>query len=110
MTGFYPSATMLELHVPDFEIVKKFYNRLGFETVWERPPERFKGYLVMRWEDNILCFWCGSPDIKNHPYFETFPPQTKPWGLEDFRLKDPNGFYLRITPVHDIMSSEWAVL
>lgn len=28
----------------------------------------------------------------------------KPWGLRDFRLKDPFGYYLRITTPHDIKS------
>ncbi|GAB3952725.1 hypothetical protein GCM10029976_091520 [Kribbella albertanoniae] len=25
------------------------------------------------------------------------PPQKRPWGLTDFRLSDPNGYYFRIT-------------
>jgi lactoylglutathione lyase len=25
------------------------------------------------------------------------PPQDRPWGLRDFRLADPDGYYLRIT-------------
>jgi predicted lactoylglutathione lyase len=33
----------LELHVPDFELVKKFYGDLGFEVVWERKPQEKKG-------------------------------------------------------------------
>jgi lactoylglutathione lyase len=30
-----------------------------------------------------------------HPIFE--PPQQRPWGLWDFRIVDPDGYYLRIT-------------
>ena len=30
-----------------------------------------------------------------HPLAE--PPQDRPWGLRDFRLADPDGYYLRIT-------------
>lgn len=30
------------------------------------------------------------------------PLREKPWGLRDFRLKDPYGYYLRITTPHDI--------
>jgi lactoylglutathione lyase len=30
-----------------------------------------------------------------HPVFE--PPQQRPWGLRDFRIVDPDGYYLRIT-------------
>lgn len=134
---------MLELHVPDFEKVKAFYQRLGFEKVWERAPDGFKGYLVMQMEDNILCFWCGNESVLDHPYFKDFPKstplvkgvevvlttshldelyaklkgddcvvekiETKPWGLCDFRMKDPYGYYLRLTTPHDIKSMEWAV-
>lgn len=30
-----------------------------------------------------------------HPVFE--PPQRRPWGLMDFRIVDPDGYYLRLT-------------
>ena len=30
-----------------------------------------------------------------HPVFE--PPQRRPWGLRDFRIVDPDGYYLRVT-------------
>ena len=30
-----------------------------------------------------------------HPVFE--PPQQRPWGLRDFRIVDPDGYYLRVT-------------
>jgi lactoylglutathione lyase len=30
-----------------------------------------------------------------HPVFE--PPQQRPWGLWDFRIVDPDGYYLRFT-------------
>lgn len=46
----------LELHVPDFNLVKNYYGKLGFETVWERLPEDAKGYLVLRKDGNTLCF------------------------------------------------------
>ena len=54
------SNVLLELHVDDFEKVKEFYGKLGFEVVWERKPEGFKGYLIIKKEDNILCFWAGN--------------------------------------------------
>lgn len=68
---------VIELHVPDFEKVKDFYGKLGFEIVWEREPEGFKGYLVMKRENSILCFWAGNDEIYNHPYFKQFPKDTK---------------------------------
>lgn len=134
---------MIELHVNDFSKAKSFYNQLDFQPVWERSPEGHKGYLVLKCEDNILCFWGGNKEIYTHEYFKKFPENTptgyrveivltltqykeiynkliylnciveplkmKPWGLEDFRLIDPFGFYIRITSPHNIESAQWAV-
>ena len=134
---------LLELHVPDFEKVKEFYGKLGFEVVWERKPEGFKGYLVIKRGDNILCFWGGNENILEHEYFSQFPNDSKrgygvelvimvedvdsyyeevkqfakvveelklkPWGLRDFRIEDPFGFYLRITNHHNILDNRNAV-
>lgn len=33
----------------------------------------------------------------------------RPWGLWDFRIEDPFGYYLRITEKHDITSPDYAV-
>jgi len=33
----------------------------------------------------------------------------RPWGLKDFRIEDPFGFYLRFTAPHDIVDSNNAV-
>lgn len=134
---------LLELHVPDFEKVKEFYGKLGFEVVWERKPEGFKGYLVIKRGNNILCFWGGNENILEHEYFSQFPKDSKrgygvelvimvedvdsyyeevkqfakvveelklkPWGLRDFRIEDPFGFYLRITNHHNILDNRNAV-
>ncbi len=29
--------------------------------------------------------------------------KTKPWGLKDFRIEDPFGFYIRVTEPHNTM-------
>ena len=42
--------TIVELNVPDFDKVKDFYGKVGFEVVWERKPEGKKGYLVIQRE------------------------------------------------------------
>lgn len=68
---------ILELHVPNFGVTKDFYGKLGFEVVWEREPDGFKGYLVMRMKDSVICFWAGNEDVYNHPYFKSFPKETK---------------------------------
>lgn len=133
----------IELHVPDFELVKDFYGKLGFEVVWERKPDEKKGYMVIKRGDNILCFWPGNEYVKQQSYFKNFPQETKrgfgveivimaddieqvyksaetfakivdplqtqPWGLKDFRLEDPFGYYLRFTEPHDILDDTNAV-
>jgi predicted enzyme related to lactoylglutathione lyase len=134
---------LLELHVPDFEIAKSFYQKLGFEVVWERAPEGFKGYLVLKQQDNILCFWGGNQAIYQHEYFHKWENSSKrgygveivlmvndvdlayekaknfativeeltlkPWGLRDFRIEDPFGYYIRLTKYHNILDSRNAV-
>ena len=42
----------LELHVEDFEPIKDYYKKLGFEIAWERPPEGKR----------ILSFTAGRSD------------------------------------------------
>lgn len=133
----------LELHVPNFEVVKEFYTKLGFSTAWERKPEGRKGYLVMKKDGNFICFWPGNDEVYSQNYFKSFPKNTprgygveivipvdkiedfydeiskfatiaeplqiKPWGLKDFRITDPFGFYLRFTELHDISDGRFAV-
>ena len=138
------NSIQIELHVPDFEKVKDFYGKLGFEVVWEREPEGLKGYLVMKMADNILCFWGGNDEVYNHPYLKKYPRDTKrgyaveivimikniedyyakvkdlanvvedlqmwPWGLKDFRVEDPFGFYIRFTESYNILNDDNAVV
>ena len=137
------NTILLELHIPDFEKAKEFYSKLGFEVVWERRPEGKKGYLVIKRDDNILCFWPGNEFVKEQEYFGQFPSDTKrgygveivimvenidefycnakqfakvveelqvkPWGLKDFRIEDPFGFYIRFTEPHNILDDDNAV-
>ena len=35
--------------------------------------------------------------------------QERPWGLKDFRVVDPFGYYLRFTNKHNILDSKYAV-
>lgn len=74
---------IIELHVPDFEVTKDFYEKLGFETVWEYPPKGSSGYLVMRRDKSILAFYCGNEEVYNHEYFKKFPRTTpRGYGVE----------------------------
>jgi uncharacterized glyoxalase superfamily protein PhnB len=116
----------IELHVPDFEKVIKFYSRLGFRTLW-----RTEDYLVMTRGNSVISFYGGSRKVYSHSYFGRFkrttkrgygveiilpvdrvrqfykkvrkfckivrPLQLKKWGRWDFRIVDPFGYYLRIT-------------
>ncbi len=120
----------LELHVPDFKKVIKFYSKLGFQIVW-----RSEDYLVMRRGGSVLNFYGGSYKVYEQSYFKKFPKKTKvgyaleiiipiddiknfyrkvkkyikvveplklkPWGRWDFRIEDPFGFYLRFTERYD---------
>ncbi|HEX9387746.1 MAG TPA: VOC family protein [Anaerolineales bacterium] len=127
---------LIELHVPDFEKVKDYYRKLGFQVMRETKPEDKNGYLVLKMEDNILCFWAGNESVYEQSYFRRFPRNTKrgygieivlmvvdveayynkvkgfanvvgplalrPWGLKDFRIEDPFGYYIRITSLYNI--------
>jgi hypothetical protein len=73
----------LELHVPDFEPIKEYYQNIGFKIAWERTPEKFKGYLVLNLQGNIICFWSGNNEIFNQAYFKRFPKDTvRGYGVE----------------------------
>ncbi len=83
------SDILLELHVPDFELVKKFYGDLGFHVVWEKKPEGKKGYMVMKNGDSIINFYCGNEHIYEQSYFKRFPKDT------------PRGYGVEIILPHD---------
>lgn len=138
------NTVLLELHVPDFEKVKEYYGRLGFEVIRERKAQGKQGYLVLKMQDNILCFWAGNEYVYEQSYFKEFPRNTirgygveiiimvadveeyyakvkgttnvikelgmRSWGLKDFRIVDPFGFYIRVTSVHNIIDDSNPVL
>lgn len=73
----------LELHVPNFGPVKDYYGKLGFEIVWDRPAEGDKGYLVMKMDNTIICFWPGTDAIYDQTYFKQFSKDTpRGYGVE----------------------------
>jgi len=132
----------LELHVPDFDIAKNFYQKLGFQVVWEKRPEGElrKWYMVMKLCEAIFGFYPGNEEVWNQTYFKNFPKDTKRgygveivieienidelydqakqfanivgelqlkhWGLKDFRIEDPFGYYIRFTEPIDILNIE----
>ncbi|KAF0847018.1 VOC family protein [Nocardia caishijiensis] len=140
--GFHIGAGV-ELHVPNFDEVRTFYQKLGFEFLWSRAPEGKKGYLVASLGSNVLCFWGGNESIYSQSYFGQFEPTTprgygveivimvedldlyhskaagtgrmvdavrdRPWGVRDFRVADPFGYYLRFTEPLDIRDRRYSV-
>ena len=100
----------LELFVEDMETSIGFYTRvLGFEVARNEPGD----YASLRNGDVVFGIGpiCKLPEgdgyftrvnewhrrvvASGHPVFE--PPQKRPWSLRDFRIVDPDGYYLRLT-------------
>ena len=48
-----------------------------------------------RGEVDDVDAWHRRVFASGHPVFE--PLQERPWGLRDFRIVDPDGYYLRVT-------------
>jgi hypothetical protein len=73
---------IIELHVPDFKIVKEFYSKLGFAiTMDDEPNEKDPGYLTMarkdEMRDTMLNFYGGDERVYNQSFFKQFPKETK---------------------------------
>lgn len=93
----------IELSVPDFSLAKDFYRKLEFEVVWEEPPVGLNGYLVMRLNNSIVCFFCGNSRVTEHPYFKQFSPQTKRgYGVEiSIPVENIDQYYQRVSNLLD---------
>lgn len=77
---------ILELHVPDFTLVKDFYCLFGFMELSHDPVSDGQlGYMVLKREDNnggtLLNFYGGREDVSGHEYFKDMPKGT-PRGYE----------------------------
>ena len=73
---------IIELHVPDLNIVKDFYSKLGFEiTMDDKINEKELGYLTMTRRDKLgstmLNFYGGDERVYNQSYFQQFPKDAK---------------------------------
>lgn len=90
---------ILELHVPDFKKARNFYKKLGFKVVWERKPGGVNGYLVLRRNKSVVCFYCGNQNVYQQGYFKRFS------------VKSPKGYAVEIViPVENIEKLYDAVL
>jgi uncharacterized glyoxalase superfamily protein PhnB len=85
------NTVLLELHVPDFEKVKDYYGKLSFEVLRETQPAAKNG--------DIESYYSRVKDVANI----VAPLDVRPWGLRDFRIEDPFGYYIRITALHNIL-------
>lgn len=128
-------AIALELHVPCFEQALAFYQRFGFVAAWREPrylvlkngldliafyggdadvashsyfsryPSTTKrGYgveIILLVDDLEAALAALSPTT---PILA--PITLRPWGVRDFRIEDPFGYYLRVTERYDISRCE----
>jgi len=70
------------MHVPDLDVVKDFYSKLGFKiTMDDQPNEKELGYLTMTRADELgntmLNFYGGDDRVYSQSYFKKFPRDTK---------------------------------
>lgn len=85
----------------------------GNEHVWEQPyfknfpkdTKRGYGVEIVFNVDNVQEYY---EQVKAFAKIVE-PLKKKPWGLYDFRLEDPFGFYLRIGEPHNILDPGNAV-
>jgi uncharacterized glyoxalase superfamily protein PhnB len=94
----FPNAGYVELHVPDFGPIKDYYQKLGFEILWQEEPSGHKGYIVFNYQNNIIAFWCGNQEVYDHPYFKNYSKDTPPgFGVEMvIMVNDIDAFYNRV--------------
>lgn len=96
----------IELHVPDFKLVKEFYGILGFTkiTFEHYPSESEPGYLVLKRSDEIgdsmINFYGGNGKVYNQSYFKNFSKDTKRGYATELTItvSDIDEFYSKISP------------
>jgi len=82
MANTIKNNLIIELHVPDLNVVKDFYSKLGFEVkVDDDVNETDLGYVTMLRRDKIgntlINFYGGDDRVYNQSYFKNFPKDTK---------------------------------
>jgi predicted enzyme related to lactoylglutathione lyase len=66
---------LIELHVNDFDAIKSYYVDMGFTVVHEQQPSETDGLLVLKFEDNVLCFR-GSNHASGQAQYQQFAANT----------------------------------
>jgi lactoylglutathione lyase len=100
-----PNKIQIELHVPDFELAKDFYGKLGFKIIWVRQKHDAGDYMVMERDGTILNFWPGNNHIWEQSYFKRFPKDTKRgYGVEIvYTVEDINDYYDKVKTFANIV-------
>ncbi len=108
MTTPIRNNLIIELHVPDLELVKKFYSKLGFELkVNDNINEKELGYVTMLRKDSngntLLNFYGGDERVYKHSYFGKFNKDTKRGYASEITItvSDVQALYDSITPELD---------
>src|SRR3989344_446972 len=81
---------VLELHVSDFNKVRKFYSKFGFIELSYDPTSGGSGdlgYLVLKRKDalgiTLINFYGDKPKVSKHSHFKEFPASTpRGYGVE----------------------------
>ncbi len=79
---------IIEFHIPDLELAKRFYSQLGFKVgIDDQLNEIEIGYLTMIRENEsgttMLNFYGGDDRVYDQSYFKQFPKDTKRgYGIE----------------------------
>lgn len=100
----FAAHTLVELHVEDFKPIIAYYKKLGFTVSWMRQPEGFKGYLVLKLDHNVLCFWAGNQEVYKQRYFSRFPRNSKRgYGVElVLMVDDVEAYYQKVKSVANV--------
>jgi catechol 2,3-dioxygenase-like lactoylglutathione lyase family enzyme len=118
-----PMRSKFELFVSDTTPSANFYQTLGFRVVEQKPG----GYTTLRNRDVVVSlsphglpiptrwFWFlrhpplgteivlyvadleTNRDALSQAGYEPGSIEMQPWGLRDFRVFDPEGYYVRVT-------------
>jgi predicted enzyme related to lactoylglutathione lyase len=86
----------------------------GNDHVWEQgyfkkfPKDSVRGYGVEIFlpVDDIKSYYNEVKQFAN----VVAEINLRPWGLRDFRIVDPFGYYLRVTDRHDILDPNYAAI
>ncbi|AKM82367.1 TPA: hypothetical protein DD449_04715 [Candidatus Berkelbacteria bacterium] len=73
---------VIQLHIPDFDVAKDFYSKLGFEVAMDdKPNDKLPGYFTMIRKDDLgqtlLNFYGGDERVYDQAFFKQFPKETK---------------------------------